>query len=126
MENQNNNEYGQTDPDFIDQNTLIDGNFIQNENQYKKDLNKDQKTEFGETDPDYLDQNTPVDHDNYARPEDPYEHTEGFVENLTNPEENLENNENPESKNTLNQEQISNKNENSANDRERNDTENDN
>ena len=61
MENQNNNEYGQTDPDFIDQNTLVDGSDIQNETHSQPVSNKENKTEFGESDPDYIDQNTLVD-----------------------------------------------------------------
>lgn len=40
MEKQSNFEYGHTDPDFIDQNTLVDGTYS-NEDQYKKDLKKE-------------------------------------------------------------------------------------
>lgn len=90
MEKQNSNEYGQTDPDFIDQNTLVDGNNIQSD-----DLNKrttiESVPEFLESDPDYIDQETPVDHDNYARDEDPYRYEEKFTEDL-NTEIDLENN----------------------------------
>ncbi|WP_163398324.1 hypothetical protein [Flavobacterium fluviatile] len=92
MENQNNNEYGQTDPDYIDQNTPVDGNEIINENLFHKDLNKENKTEFGESDPDYIDQNTLVDNDNYARDEDPYQYQEEFIEDLKHPENDFETN----------------------------------
>lgn len=99
MEKQNNNEYGQTDPDFIDQNTLVDGNNIQSEDPYKKIVDTEHKTEFGETDPDYIDQITPVDHDNYAKDEDPYRYEEKFIEDL-DIETDLENNSNiPSDKN---------------------------
>ncbi|OXA84601.1 hypothetical protein [Flavobacterium hercynium] len=87
MENENHHEYGQTDPDYIDQNTLVDGNLIQDENLFKKDNNSiENKTEFGESDPDYIDQNTLVDNDNYARDEDPYQYQEEFIEDLKHPE----------------------------------------
>ena len=78
MEKQNNLEYGQTDPDFIDQNTLVDGNNILNEDQLHQIVQKEDTPEFGDTDPDYIDQNTLVDNDNYARDEDPYEYKEEF------------------------------------------------
>lgn len=92
MENQNNNEYGQTDPDFIDQNTLVDGSDIQNETHSQPVSNKENKTEFGESDPDYIDQNTLVDNDNYARDEDPYQYQEEFIEDLKHPENDFETN----------------------------------
>ena len=89
MENIN-NEYGQTDPDFIDQNTLVDGNVIQTEDELKKQAPKEERTEFGESDPDYIEQNTPVDHDNYAKDEDPYQYQEEFIEDLKHPENDFE------------------------------------
>ncbi|MBF4491211.1 hypothetical protein IRZ83_01555 [Flavobacterium sp. JLP] len=89
MENQINHDYGQTDPDFIDQNTLIDGHHIENNDQFQKQLHTENKSEFGESDPDYLEQNTLVDHDNYARDEDPYEAKEEFIEQFKNPESDL-------------------------------------
>lgn len=89
MENQN-HDYGTTDPDFIDQNTLVDGNSIHNDDQYKRETSSEQKTEFGESDPDYIDQNTLVDNDNYARDEDPYQYQEEFVEDLKHPENDFE------------------------------------
>src|SRR5690606_22419182 len=92
MENQNNNEYGQTDPDFIDQNTLVDGSDIQNETHSQPVSNTENKTEFGESDPDYIDQNTLVDNDNYARDEDPYQYQEEFIEDLKHPENDFETN----------------------------------
>jgi len=91
MEKQNSNEYGQTDPDFIDQNTLVDGNSIQSDDQYKRTINTEPIPEFVEGDPDYIDQETLVDNDNYARDEDPYRYEEKFTEDL-NTEINIENN----------------------------------
>lgn len=82
MEKQNSNEYGQTDPDFIDQNTLVDGNKVESEDQFKKTTTTEPLAEFVESDPDYIDQETLVDHDNYARDEDPYSYEEKFKEDL--------------------------------------------
>ena len=110
MEKQSNNEYGQTDPDFIDQNTLVDGNDIQNENHSQQDLNKESKTEFGESDPDFTDQNTLVDNDNYARDEDPYQYQEEFIEDFKHPENDFEINKNSNSENIPNEEKTTNKN----------------
>lgn len=110
MEKQNNNEYGQTDPDFIDQNTLVDGNNILNEDQYKHTTNTEHTAEFGESDPDYIDQDTLVDHDNYARDEDPYDYQEGYIEDLKNLESDNGNSKNTASENILNQEKTTNKN----------------
>ncbi|MEO7976862.1 hypothetical protein [Flavobacterium sp.] len=90
MEKQNNHEYGQTDPDFIDQNTLVDGSNIQADDIFKQELNKEQKTEFGESDPDYIEQNTVVDTDNYAKDEDPYQYQEEFIEDLKHPANDFE------------------------------------
>lgn len=108
MENQNNNEYGQTDPDFIDQNTLIDGSDIQNETHSQPVSNKENKTEFGESDPDYIDQNTLVDNDNYARDEDPYQYQEEFIEDLKHPENDFETNKTKSEKqeNIVNKEDV--------------------
>lgn len=100
MEKKSNFEYGQTDPDFIDQNTLIDGSTIQDNNQNPQELNKEQTTEFGESDPDYIDQNTLVDNDNYARDEDPYQYQEEFVEDLSHPENDFEKNKNSKPENS--------------------------
>ena len=121
MEKQNNNEYGQTDPDFIDQNTLVDGNDILNENHSQKDLIKESKTEFGESDPDYIDQNTLVDNDNYARDEDPYQYQEEFIEDLKHPKSDFDTNKNQTSENILNEEKIKNKNGVNTNDEDNND-----
>ena len=90
MKNENHHEYGQTDPDYIDQNTLVDGNLIQDEDSFKKDSSVESKTEFGESDPDFIDQNTLVDNDNYARDEDPYQYQEEFIEDLKHPENDFE------------------------------------
>lgn len=106
MENQNNHEYGTTDPDFIDQNTLIDGHNIHDEDQYKKETSTEQKTEFGESDPDYIDQDTLVDNDNYARDEDPYQYQEEFVEDLTHPKHDFEINKNNKSEKNINTDNI--------------------
>lgn len=108
MENQNNHEYGQTDPDFIDQNTLVDGSNIENEDPYQQELHKDNKTEFGESDPDYIDQNTLVDTDNYARDEDPYQYQEEFIEDLKHPDNDFDTN-NIKSENIGNDEKSSNR-----------------
>jgi hypothetical protein len=102
MEKQNTNEYGQTDPDFIDQNTLVDGQNIQSDDQYKKTINSEPVSEFVESDPDYIDQETLVDHDNYARDEDPYRYEEKFTEDL-NIEADLENNSSVKSEETKDQ-----------------------
>lgn len=110
MEKQSNHEYGQTDPDFIDQNTLIDGSNIQSEDPFKQDLNKEQKTEFGESDPNYIDQNTLVDNDNYARDEEPYQYQEEFIEDLKHPENDFENNENAQSESIIKNEKNINNN----------------
>lgn len=109
MEKQSNHEYGQTDPDFIDQNTLIDGNQIHKDDQFHKESKKENQQEFGESDPDYVDQNTPVDNDNYARDEDPYQYQEEFIEDLKHPKNDFETNEKVGSKNIQNQEQVANK-----------------
>jgi len=121
MEKQNNHEYGQTDPDIIDQNTLVDGNDIQSENPSQQDLNKESKTEFGESDPDYIDQNTLVDNDNYARDEDPYQYQEEFIEDLKHPKSDFETNKDHKSENILNEEKIKNKDGANTNEEEKND-----
>ncbi|WP_269234873.1 hypothetical protein [Flavobacterium flavigenum] len=117
MENQNNNEYGQTDPDFIDQNTLVDGSDIQNKTDSQPLSNKENKTEFGESDPDYIDQNTLVDTDNYARDEDPYQYQEEFIEDLKHPENDFETN----TTKSGNQDQFENKNDGITNAEKNND-----
>ncbi|KQO22976.1 hypothetical protein ASF10_11565 [Flavobacterium sp. Leaf82] len=109
MEKQNNNEYGQTDPDFIDQNTLVDGNNIESDDQFKHNPTTENSTEFGESDPDYIDQNTLVDTDNYARDEDPYQYQEGYIEELKNTGNDIENNSNSNSGKTEVQEKNTNK-----------------
>lgn len=115
MKNQSNYDYGQTDPDFIDQNTLIDGTFS-NEDQYKVLKKEDEQLEFGESDPDHIDQNTLVDNDNYARDEDPYQYQEEFVEDLSHPEQDFEVNKNVRSDNDPNGEPILNDEEQITND----------
>ena len=108
MEKQNSNEYGQTDPDFIDQNTLVDGNSIQSDDQYKRTINTEPIPEFVEGDPDYIDQETLVDNDNYARDEDPYRYEEKFTEDL-NTEIDIENNTAIKSEETEDQDKTLNK-----------------
>jgi len=108
MEKQNSNEYGQTDPDFIDQNTLVDGNNIQSDDQYKRTITTEPIPEFVEGDPDYIDQETLVDHDNYARDEDPYRYEEKFKEDL-NTEIDLENISNVKSEQTEDKDKTINK-----------------
>ena len=108
MEKQNNHQYGQTDPDFIEQNTLVDGNNILNEDQLHQTVQKEHKPEFGESDPDYIEQNVPVDNDNYARDEDPYEYEQQFIEDLKNPENDFQSNKKIKSEKT-DHEQIVNK-----------------
>lgn len=107
MEKQNNHKYGQTDPDFIDQNTLVDGSNILNEDQYLKKVPEKNETipEFGESDPDYIDQETLVDNDNYAKEEDPYQYKKEFIEEFKNSEPGYENNGTIKSENT-NQKKI--------------------
>ncbi|TDO99143.1 hypothetical protein [Flavobacterium sp. 245] len=77
MKNEHNLDNYQNDPDYIDQNILVDG--TSNEDQFKQDLKPQDHYEFGESDPDYIDQNTLVDNDNYARDEDPYQYQEEFI-----------------------------------------------
>ncbi|KAF2327690.1 hypothetical protein [Flavobacterium daemonense] len=77
MKTDHNFDYHQNDPDYIEQNILVDGTSV--EDQYKQDLKAEDNYEFGESDPDYLDQNTPVDPDNYAREENPYQYQEEFI-----------------------------------------------
>ncbi|MEO6176924.1 MAG: hypothetical protein ABIP27_17355 [Flavobacterium circumlabens] len=108
MEKQNNNEYGQTDPDFIDQNTLVDGNNIQSENPFKAQAHTEPTPEFGESDPDYIDQNTLVDPDNYAREEDPYQNEPEFIKELENEHTEFENTENVTAENVPGEESITN------------------
>ncbi|GAA3783543.1 hypothetical protein [Flavobacterium ginsengiterrae] len=105
MEKPNNFEYGQTDPDYIDQNTLVDGTYS-NEDQYKQILKNDTPQEFGESDPDVIDQNTLVDNDNYARDEDPYQYQEEFIGDLNHPEQDFENNNNVRAENIPNEERV--------------------
>ncbi|MBZ4034093.1 hypothetical protein K6T82_04905 [Flavobacterium sp. 17A] len=121
MEKQNNHEYGQYDPDYIDQNTLVDGT-LSNEDQYKQDLKKHDEREFGESDPDYYEQNTLVDNDNYARDEDPYQYQEEFIEDPKHPQGDFEPNTTTiRSENIPNEERIINEDDAITND----DTEND-
>ncbi|WP_281232962.1 hypothetical protein [Flavobacterium gelatinilyticum] len=120
MEKQHNHEYGQFDPDYIDQNTLVDGTYS-NEDQYKQELHRGDEREFGESNPDYIDQNTLIDNDNYARDEDPYQYQEEFIEDPEHPEGDYENGTNIRSENIPNQERIVNEDDAITND----DTEND-
>ncbi|WP_276381236.1 hypothetical protein [Flavobacterium sp. H4147] len=105
MEKQHNHEYGQFDPDYIDQNTLVDGTYS-NEDQFKQDVKKHDNREFGESDPDYIDQNTIIDNDNYARDEDPYQYQEEFIEDPHHPQGDFETNTNVRSENIPNQERV--------------------
>ena len=104
MEKQHNHDYGQFDPDYIEQNTLVGGTYS-NEDEYKQVLNQDNK-EFGESDPDHYEQNTLVDNDNYARDEDPYQYQEEFVEDLSHPEQDFEKNSNVKAENIPNEERV--------------------
>ena len=122
MKKQNNHEYGQTDPDFIDQNTLVDNSQIQSEDQHQHEVKKD-TPEFGESDPDYIDQNTLVDNDNYARDEDPYQYQEEFIEDLKHPGNDFQNS---NQKKKLHEEQIINKNDVITNNDRKNDLNGDN
>ena len=108
MEKQNSNEYGQTDPDFIDQNTLVDGNTIESEDQFKHKTNTEDLPQLGESDPDYIDQNTLVDPDNYARDEDPYQYEEGFIKEIENTAPEFENHPNVTAENVPGEEPITN------------------
>lgn len=117
MEKQSNFEYGQTDPDYIDQNTLIDGTYYQ----YSKELTKETPQEFGESDPDIIEQNTLVDNDNYARDEDQYQYQEEFIEDLNHPEQDFEKNTNIRAENIPNEERIVNEDDLITNDGNRDD-----
>lgn len=105
MEKQHNHDYGQFDPDYIDQNTLVDGTHS-NEDQFKQALKKHDNREFGESDPDYYEQNTLIDNDNYARDEDPYQYQEEFIEDPKHPQGDFEPKTNIRSENIPNQERI--------------------
>ncbi|MDP5202105.1 hypothetical protein [Flavobacterium sp. DG2-3] len=105
MEKQHNHDYGQFDPDYIDQNTLVDGTYS-NEDEFKQVLKKDENREFGESDPDYYEQNTLVDNDNYARDEDPYQYQEEFIEDSSHPKGDFEPNTNIRSENIPNEERV--------------------
>ncbi|SEO65261.1 hypothetical protein SAMN05444671_0150 [Flavobacterium sp. CF108] len=120
MEKQNNYDYGYTDPDFIDQNTLVDGTYS-NEDQYKQDLMKENNWEFGESDPDVIEQNMLIDNDNYARDEDPYQYQEEFIEDLKHHEQDFEKKPNVNSENIPNQERIINEDDAVTNDDDEND-----
>jgi len=78
MEKPHNHDYGQFDPDYIEQNTLVDGTYS-NEDEFKQVLKKHDNREFGESDPDYYEQNTPIDNDDYNRDENPYQYQEEFI-----------------------------------------------
>lgn len=119
MEKYHNPDYNQHDPDYIDQNILVDGS--SNEDQYKQDLKKYDQHEFGESDPDYIDQNTLVDNDNYARDEDPYQYQEEFIEDQKPPATDYEGNSNVRSENIPNQERIINEDDAITNDDRKND-----
>ncbi|KAF2507270.1 hypothetical protein [Flavobacterium foetidum] len=120
MKNPNNQDYGQFDPDFIDQNTLIDGTNSY-EDQYKQDLQTQDDREFGESDPDYIDQNTLIDNDNYARDEDPYQYQEEFIEDPQHPQGDFEKNATIRSENIPNQERVVNEDDAITNDGTEND-----
>ena len=126
MKKQNNPEYDQTDPDFIDQNTPVDSSQIPSEDQYQHEVNKEHIPEFGESDPDYIDQNTLVENDNYARDEDPYQYQEEFIEDLKHPENGFQSNKNSNQKKELDEEQIINENDAITNDDRKNDLNRDN
>lgn len=111
MEKQSNQEYGQTDPDFIDQNTLVDGSNIHSDDTFKPQLNKEQNAEFGATDPDHIEQNTAIDTDNYAKDEDPYQYKQEFIEDFKNPENDLEKNKNSQSDDIVNENTVADDNE---------------
>lgn len=123
MEKQHHPDYNQMDPDYIDQNTLVDG--TSNEDQFKQDLKEHDYREFGESDPDYIDQNTLVDNDNYARDEDPYQYQEEFIEDLKHPEQDFENNNTVKAENIPNEERIVNEDDAITNDERSNDLDND-
>lgn len=105
MEKQHNHDYGQFDPDYIEQNTLVDGSYS-NEDEFKQVLKKNDNREFGESDPDYYEQNTLIDNDNYARDEDPYQYQEEFIEDPTHLKGDFEPNTTIRSENIPNQERI--------------------
>ena len=105
MEKQHNHDYGQFDPDYIEQNTLVDGSYS-NEDEFKQVLKKNDNREFGESDPDYYEQNTLIDNDNYARDEDPYQYQEEFVEDPSHPKGDFEPNTTIRSENIPNEERI--------------------
>jgi len=119
MEKYHNPAYNQHDPDFIEQNIIVNGSF--NEDDFKQDLKEHDNREFGESDPDYIDQNTLVDNDNYARDEDPYQYQAEFIEDLNHPATDFEKNSNVRSENIPNQERIVNEDDAITNDDRKND-----
>ncbi|MTH16106.1 hypothetical protein [Flavobacterium sp. LC2016-01] len=104
MKNEQNLDNYQNDPDYIDQNILVDG--TSNEDQFKQDIRLQKNREFGESDPDYIEQNTLVDNDNYARDEDPYQYQEEFIEDQKYPVGDFERKESVRFENIPNQERI--------------------
>ncbi|WPO78389.1 hypothetical protein [Flavobacterium sp. KACC 22761] len=119
MEKYRNSDYNQHDPDFIEQNIIVNGSF--NEDEFKQDLKEHNNREFGESDPDYIDQNTLVDNDNYARDEDPYQYQEEFIGDPQHPATDFESNTNIRSENIPNQERIVNEDDAITNDDRKND-----
>ena len=121
MEKYHNSDNTQHDPDYIDQNILVDG--TSNEDQYKQNLKETDRYEFGESDPDYIDQNTLVDNDNYARDEDPYQYQEEFIEDLKHPIGDFEKENSIKAENIPNEERVVNEDDAITNDERKNDFE---
>jgi hypothetical protein len=119
MKTEQNLDNYQNDPDYIDQNILVDGTSI--EDQFKQDLKNPDHHEFGESDPDYIEQNTLVDNDNYARDEDPYQYQEEFIGDSQHHITDFEKNTSIRAENIPNQERIVNEDDAITNDDRKND-----
>ncbi|MRX69514.1 hypothetical protein SAMN06265349_106217 [Flavobacterium resistens] len=120
MEKYHNPDYNQHDPDFIEQNIIVNGSF--NEDEFREDLKNQEHHEFGESDPDYIDQNTLVDNDNYARNENPYQYQDEFIDDLRHLSPDFESH-SIRAENIPNQDRVVNEDDAITNDERRNDFE---
>ena len=107
MKNLNNENYGQYDPDFIDQNTPVDyqADSFYDEQSLFQNINEDN---YGEQDPDVMDQNTPIENENaiYEEDYDQYQYQEEFIDDGRNASNDSHQNESIRAENIPNQERI--------------------
>ncbi|MBB4802269.1 hypothetical protein HNP37_002342 [Flavobacterium nitrogenifigens] len=107
MKNLNNENYGQFDPDYIDQNTPIDyqaDSFYDEQNLFQN-INEDN---YGDQDPDIIDQNTSVGNENAIYEEDygQYQYQEEFIDDGKSVSNDSYTNESLRAENIPNQERI--------------------